>query len=194
MSRDTARAMSGQKVAYTRLPIRAAESQRRSVALMLVRRFPGIWRRFARAFQARLRPRSRLRQLVLRRLAGVGYAAYNRRDFEALKPFFAEKAKVYPPPNLVDLDPVYHGPDGFVRAHELWHEAWGGSWKARPEVLLDFGDSLLSIAHVETEGAASGLPLASWACNLYDIEDGLIVSERLFLSHDEALEAVGLRE
>jgi hypothetical protein len=186
--------MSGQKVAYTRLPIRAAESQRRSVALMLVRRFPGIWRRFARAFQARLRPRSRLRQLVLRRLAGVGYAAYNRRDFEALKPFFAEKAKVYPPPNLVfDLDPVYHGPDGFVRAHELWHEAWG-SWKTRPEVLLDLGASLLSIARVETEGAASGLPLASWACNLYEIEDGLIVSERVFLDRAEALEAVGLSE
>ena len=185
--------MSQENVEPVRLDVKPKKRSGRSLDLRLVARLPRLWRAVGPKLSG-LAPTSRLRQLTVRHFVRVGFDAYNRHDYEALRPFMSEDMRVYPEvAGLVGLDDVYHGPDGFVQAHQAWRDAWGG-WTARPEEVVDFGDRVLTIARVETSGSASGVPVAGWACNLYEIRDGLIVSERIFLDRSEALEAVGLRE
>jgi hypothetical protein len=55
-------------------------------------RFPAVYRRQARIL-SRLRPRSRLKRVLLRRGLVSGWAAFNRRDFELRRVMFAPEVE-----------------------------------------------------------------------------------------------------
>src|SRR3982751_1126469 len=67
---------------------RAARRRSRNLEERIFVRFPSLYRRQARGF-SRLRPRSRLRRMLLRRARVSGWSAINRRDLEFRRVMFA---------------------------------------------------------------------------------------------------------
>ena len=89
---------------------------------------------------------------------------------------------------------VFRGHDG---ARQVW-ENYRGEVFRRMEAweteLLDLGDSVLRLGHLRVTGKTSGMEIESEFAQHVVMRDGLIFSSRDYLSHAEALEAVGLSE
>ena len=61
--------------------------------------------------------------------------------------------------------------------------------------IRDLGDErVLTLAHIQFRGQASGIMVESQLALLMTIRDGKIVRSEDYLSHAEALKAVGLEE
>jgi hypothetical protein len=75
----------------------------------------------------RLRPRSWLRQAVLRRALQRGTEATNRRDFEVAFARYDPQAELITDSRLVELgfDPVYRGREERIRFRQRWFAEWG---------------------------------------------------------------------
>lgn len=87
---------------------------------------------------------------------------------------------------------IWHGVDGMRRAMTEWTGAWV-DWQLEIEGYRDAGpDGVLVLWHERGRGKASGLQLAQRGANLLTVRDGRIVGVRLYLSQDEALQALGL--
>jgi hypothetical protein len=72
---------------------------------------------------------------------------------------------------------------------------WGLEWQEFRQdgvTVMDFGERLLVLSMASATGLHSGASPTMELGYLVDLEAGLIVRERLFLSHAEALEAAGL--
>jgi ketosteroid isomerase-like protein len=157
-------------------------------------RFPAAYRLVADRW-ARLPLRSRLRRLVLARLAGRTLAAVNRRDFDVL--FLAidpgieyrPAADVRPP----GMDAVRHGHDGY---REVWRQMIDSfeDFHAEPEELLDLGDQLLATIQYRGHGTGSGVPVNIPTFQLFRLRRGLVIWQQDFSDRSEALEAAGLKE
>ncbi len=124
------------------------------------------------------------------------FDAWNRDDLDAF---------------LADLDPevVWHtgiegtaeGEDTVFRGHDGVRQVWNnhrGELFSRIEAweteLLDLGDSVLRLGRLRVVGQTSGVEIESEFAQHVVIRNGLIVSSRDYLSHEEALEAAGLSE
>ena len=86
------------------------------------------------------------------------------------------------------------GPDG---ARKIWRQDRGEAWERltnRPEELRDLGDSVLALGHLELTARATGIEFRQEVGEVFDFRAGKIVRIRDFLTHAEALEAVGLSE
>jgi ketosteroid isomerase-like protein len=63
------------------------------------------------------------------------------------------------------------------------------------EEIRDLGDDqVLYLGHIRFRGPASGIMVESQLANVKTLRDGKIVRSEDYLSHKEALEAVGLSE
>ena len=124
------------------------------------------------------------------------FEAWNRDDLDA---FLAE----------IDREAVWHtaiegtveGEDTVYRGHDGMRQVWKnyrgevfGRMEASETELLDLGDSVLRLGRLRVTGQASGVEMESEFAQHVVMRDGLIVSSRDYLSHAEALEAVGLSE
>ena len=88
---------------------------------------------------------------------------------------------------------VYRGHEGLSRFFREWREAWDSDEYEYDE-LIDVGDAVISIATQRGRGQTSGLQIARPLVGVWTIRDGKIVRVLWFLTREEALEAVGLRE
>ena len=91
----------------------------------------------------------------------LGYAAANRRDFDVVLVGFDRELEYRPSPDLTppDMEPVFHGYDGYRRLWRYWLDAFEDiRWD--PEEMLDFGDALLVSAHQRGHGAGSGVAVS----------------------------------
>jgi ketosteroid isomerase-like protein len=168
--------------------------QRRTLDERFFVRFPAAYRLVADRW-ARLPLRSRLRRLVLARLAARTLAAVNRRDFDVL--FLAidpgieyrPAADVRPP----GMDAVRHGHDGY---REVWREMIDSfeDFHAEPEEVLDLGDQLLATTLYRGHGSGSGVPVNVPLFQLFRLRQGLVVWQKDFSDRSEALEAAARRE
>jgi SnoaL-like domain len=169
-------------------------SQRRSLDERLFARFPGLYRRFADAWM-RLPPRSRLRRWFLRRFVVRACAAANRRDFDLLVLGVDPGVEHHPAENLLplDWDAVAHGQDGY---QQVWHKMMEAfdDFRAEPAEILDLGDKLLITVDYKGYGSGSGIPIDETLFQLCRLRRGLVVWQKDFSDHAEALEAAGLRE
>ena len=73
-----------------------------------------------------------------------------------------------------------------------WHALW--SLTLEPSEVRDLGDEVLVLARMRTRGNASGAETERSIAYVFEFEDGLVRRGRAYLSPEEALEAVGLRE
>ena len=88
---------------------------------------------------------------------------------------------------------VYRGHEGFrkwaVDSFESFEEV-NNEWSE----FRDVDNRVLVLGHVRARGRGSGMELESPMGWVFTVRRGRVVKAEGFLSHDEALEAVGLRE
>jgi ketosteroid isomerase-like protein len=87
---------------------------------------------------------------------------------------------------------VYRGVAGVRQfwkdSHEVFELGFGET------EIRDLGDKLLALSQVSVAGRASGVDLEAPLAMVMTLENGLVVRADQYLSHAEALEAVGLSE
>ena len=122
--------------------------------------FPWIYRAGVRSVN-RLPLRSRLRQWAVARGVALAYAAANRRDFELVLLTFSPELEYRPSPDLMppDLEPTFHGYDGYLRLWRYWLDAFADiRWE--PEEMIDFGDAMLVTVRQSGTGSGSGIAVS----------------------------------
>ena len=91
-----------------------------------------------------------------------------------------------------DLEPVFHGHDGYLRSGDT------GSTPSRtsvgPQEMLDLGAKVLVTTQQVGHGSGSGVAVSKPVFQLFTFRRGLVVRQEDFVDRSEALEAVGLRE
>ena len=186
--------MSQENVEIVRQPIEVGTSTRRRLQERLFLRVPGVGIALTRAV-FRMRPSSRLRQVMLRRALRLSVEASNRGDLEAIFALAHPDHETIPPPELVGIgfDAVYHGRDGRLRFQQQW-VAELGEFQQESEEIIDLGDRVLLHGQMKGTGLSSGAEWHSEAAYLLTVSDGRVIREQLFRSHQQALEAVGLSE
>jgi hypothetical protein len=93
-----------------------------------------------------------------------------------------------------DSSGVYRGPEGVAR---FWQE-WLGAWETLrwDYELIDAGDRVVQLIRDQRmRGRSTGIEVSvgNYA-NVATFKDGRMVHWKLYMSHEEALEAVGPRE
>jgi ketosteroid isomerase-like protein len=159
-------------------------------------RFPMLLRAFA-SFWSRLPQHSRLRRLIVLRLAVQGASAANRRDFDVVLAGFDPEIELrihsggMPVPDFVG---DHHGHAGYREAWRKLLEAFDDlTWE--PEELIDPGGNCLIIAtRWSGHGAGSGVPVDQLLFQVYTLRRGLVIRQEDFTDRDKALAAAGLSE
>ena len=118
-------------------------------------------------------------------------AAWNARDADALAEATHPEGEILLPRNLLEGG-SYLGPDGARRALadalETWEEA-----HVTLEAVREAGDQVVLLAR--TVKMPRGGPRTEYEAGyVVRVRDGKLVHMRPFMSHEEALEAVGLSE
>jgi ketosteroid isomerase-like protein len=89
---------------------------------------------------------------------------------------------------------VYHGHKGMRENWNLWRTEFD-DFSIQANEIRDLGDErVLTLAHIQFRGQASGIMVESQLALLMTMRDGKIVRSEDYLSHAEALKAVGLSE
>jgi ketosteroid isomerase-like protein len=177
-----------------RKPLTVRARLRRTPEEHLIVRFPGLYVLLVRSL-ARLPPRSRIRRALVWRTMEQGFAATNRRDFDAVLPRYDPEVEIIPAPELISVGIAasYRGREGFLALWEDWDSAWAGHAQWEPKELIDLGDRLLMLGRIRGTGEASGVAVDTEIALLYTLKDGRVVREQHYMAHAQALEAVGLR-
>ena len=126
-------------------------------------------------------------------IARQAIEAWNRHDIDAGLRFLAPGIEWRPASPAAVERAVYRGYDevaeGFAGIWETWELFQFDECEVR-----DLGDSVLWLGRVHMKGRASQIELDQEIAHHLELRDGKIIRVRAFLSWDEALEAVGLRE
>src|SRR3954447_7433359 len=188
--------MSRENVEIVRKPLRVRDRSSRALDQRFLLRCPWLLTPFARLV-GRLPPRSRLRHAAVRRSFRLASEAFNRRDLDAALIGYHRERELHPPPEFVEAgfaESCYRGPAGFRKFVAEWSEVWAGELRGEPSEFIDLGDRLVALAMLPGRAQASGLPLSPKWASVFTLKDGEVISQHDYLDHDEALEAVGLRE
>ena len=89
---------------------------------------------------------------------------------------------------------VYHGHDGIRELWNLWRTEVEDFWIETDEIRDLRDERVLHLAHMRFRGRASGIMVESQLALVATLRDGKIVRSEDYLSHQEALKAVGLEE
>ena len=182
--------MSQENVEVVRKPLRVRERSSRTLDERVAIRFPRLAAATARLI-GRLPPGSRARWRTVR----LAMEAFNRRDLEAVAIGFHPDLEYYPYREFVEAaiaEPCYHGPSGYRAYVESTYEVWGADVRIEPTELIDLGSRLVVLADMPMRAQASGVPLAQTYATVVTLKDGRVISQRDFLHHAEALEAVNV--
>jgi ketosteroid isomerase-like protein len=87
---------------------------------------------------------------------------------------------------------VWRGPAEMRRFWDEWHSVWNLSIEVSE--IRDLGDTVVALGRIQTRGKASGVELESPVAYVFEFEGGFTRKVRAYLNHNEALEAVGLRQ
>jgi ketosteroid isomerase-like protein len=125
-------------------------------------------------------------------------AFYDRWDAQDLAPAFdllAPNVEWHTAPTSLSAGMTLHGLKA-VRRHmdELLDAEATDQAEATVERMVDLGEEILVLEHEVYVGRLSGVRTEARTGALYMVADGQIVRVRGFMSHEEALEAAGLRE
>jgi len=188
--------MPDQNVEFVRKPLQIREHSHRTLDQRLAIRFPRLSAASFRTL-AKLPPRSRIRQAALWRGVRLAVEAYNRRDLDAVMTQYGSDLEYYPYREFVEAglaEPVYHGPSGYRAYIEATYDVWGTEVRLEPTELIDMGDRIVLLADMPMRAQASGVALAQTYASISTLKDGRVVRHDDFLTHAEALEAVGLQD
>jgi ketosteroid isomerase-like protein len=170
-------------------------AQRRTLDERCFVRFPALARLLAGTWM-RLPLRSRLRRLVLIRLAGRAFAAANRRDFDVQLLSIDPGVEYHPAGDLLPpgMGAAVYGHDGYVRRLREWVETFD-DFRFEPEEVIDLGGTLLVTVRWSGHGSGSGVPMSGRLFQLLTQKrSGLVQKQEDFTDRDDAVEAAGLSE
>jgi ketosteroid isomerase-like protein len=128
---------------------------------------------------------------IIRRL----FDGFNRRDANAVADLWTADGEWWPAyigGGLLE-GAVFRGHEGMAEFIELQAETWE-SVVAEPVTVRDLGDKVLVEVHLSVVGRASGIPVERVTWNVFEIRDGKAAAGRVYISKDEALEAVGMAQ
>ena len=127
---------------------------------------------------------------VVRRL----YQAFETRDnvfpFEVYDPDIEWYSGA---PDGVGFEPVYRGHDGVRAFWRYWLESWE-SLEFRLDDLIDAGDDVVALIWQRNRGRASGAVIEYEWAQVWTLREGLVTRQRIFMSRQDALKAVGLEK
>jgi ketosteroid isomerase-like protein len=89
---------------------------------------------------------------------------------------------------------VFYGHEGMREFWSLWRTEVDDFWVESNEIRDLGGERVLNLAHIQFRGTASGIMVESQLALVVTLRDGKIVRSEDYLSHEEALSAVGLTE
>ena len=122
----------------------------------------------------------------------AAFDAYSRADFDRLLELASPEIVVNQPQEQPDLQ-TYEGHDGLMRALAEWVGEWD-DYEVEVLQAIDADPHVMAKVRQRGRGKASGVEIESTMSWVFTMEDSKIVRWRMFLSEQEALEAVGLRE
>jgi SnoaL-like domain len=178
-----------------RKPVRLREGKSRAFEQRLLTRMPWL-AAFALRLVAKLPPSSRLRQALLWRGMRLSAEAFNRRDLDALAPTRDPDFEFHPPPEAVEsgfFEPCYRGAGGYDRYFSELSDVWGTDIRIESLELIDMGDRLVLLYDAPLRARASGVQLTGKLASVVTLAKGRVIHQQDYSDHDEALEAVGLR-
>jgi ketosteroid isomerase-like protein len=187
--------MSRENVEIVRQPLRVRERSSRPFDQRLSLRFPRLLDAYSRLIDS-LPPSSRIRQAVLRRAARLTLEAWNRRDLDAFHLGRALDWEFRPAREFVQAgltEQCYRGPAGYRDFMSSFSDAWGADARAEAAELIDLGDRAVVLGALPTHGRASGVPVTHEYAWVATLSDGKVSHQQEYLTHVEALEAVGLQ-
>jgi ketosteroid isomerase-like protein len=120
--------------------------------------------------------------------------AWNRGDVEASIGFYADDAEVETDPRFIDGG-TFRG----LPAIRRWGEGLRSSWERGGSVVIsEFidlrDDRVLSLGEWSGTGEASGVQISIPLAGVWTLKAEKVTRVQWFFDHQEALEAVGLRE
>jgi ketosteroid isomerase-like protein len=166
--------------------------ERRTLDERVMVRWPEVYAAVSRATLA-LPPRSRLRRSLLRRSGLSGWGAWIRGDLDLVLVRFAPDFRYEPPRewHAAGMQRVYRGHAGLREWTAEMRDAW--EWiENRPLEIVDAGDVIVFINHVQLRARGSGVEFDSRYGFVITMQKGLIVREQDFSDVAEALRTAGV--
>ncbi len=121
------------------------------------------------------------------------YEAFNRGDLETMVADVGPDAEYVASGAIPGVTGVYLGPEGYKRFASWLSEQFD---VARTDVreCIDAGDQVAVCVSLRGRGKQSGAKTAWDVWQVWTVRSGAIIRSQGFVSREEALEAVGLRE
>lgn len=177
--------------AYVRMRLEPPPSLRhRTPDQWLAVRLP----RLSRALTAGIRSlplRSRLRRAFVARVTRLAFAAYNRRDFDAVLVLYDPRVEnqVH---HVSGIEGIRHGHEGWRHYWHGWFEAWDESYQV-PNEVLDFSDDrVLVLGRIRCRSTDTGMELEEATGILLTFDRGAIVRHEEWFDQRAALAAAGV--
>jgi ketosteroid isomerase-like protein len=188
--------MSQENVEIVRTPLRMGERSRRTLDERLALRFPRLVDTFTRRI-GRLPTTSRIRRSILARSTRLAAEAFNRRDAEAFLIAFHREGRYQPARISAEVaasEDSFPAHQGLKRFWEDGDTSWG-RLRVEAHEMIDAGDRTVMLGRaVGGQGVLSGIPLESPFATVSILLNGKVIHLREYLTHAEALEALGLSE
>jgi ketosteroid isomerase-like protein len=177
-----------------RQPLAVSDGSRRRFEERLAMRFPSAVALATRAVLW-LPPRSRFRQVMIRRGARIFLEAYNRKDFESTYAVFHPDAETVVPQQLVEMgfEAVTRGDNAALRVQRRWHADWD-EFRIEPDEVIDLDTRVLLLGRIRFSGRSSGAGMTTEWGNLVTVARGWAIREQVYFDRNEALAAAGLSE
>jgi hypothetical protein len=176
-------------VEIVRWKVEPTERSRRGLADRLWMAAPALRRLFARAL--RRPPGSPLRRSAITRIMQAGCAANSRGDYEFTASFLHPDVELYMRPDdrerlPTDLEPLYQGPDGYIRAIRTWKESFAEHrWEPR-EIFDCGGPRFGGYTEMVGRGLGSGLEVRQQEFHVWEVE-GAALRRQWTLATEEAM-------
>ena len=129
-------------------------------------------------------------------VAKRGFEAWQRDDFEAWLSFIDPDVEWLTAieRGLGRAGNVFHGHEGMREFWSLWRTEVDDFGVESYEIRDLGGERVLHLGHIQFRGRASGMMVESQLALVITLRDGKIVRSEDYLSHKQALIAVGLTE
>jgi ketosteroid isomerase-like protein len=128
-------------------------------------------------------------------LLRAAFAAWNEHGVAGLEPFLTEDIEWHAVPEAPDAT-VHHGRQETIALLRGWEQGSGEMRVLfRIQEILGDGDEYVVVTSARVTGETSGVPLLEhpWF-HVMRLRDGKLSRNRIFLTREQALEAVGLSE
>jgi uncharacterized protein (TIGR02246 family) len=126
-------------------------------------------------------------------LVRAWFDAWNNGDMDTFVAMFAADAEMLTDPSFPEAG-QFRGRQAIRNWSKGLTESWEGQSQVVIKELFQAGDCVVAWWDWAARGLASGMETRMDLTSLHTIENGKIVRLQYFFNHDEALEAVGLKE